>query len=250
MLKEARGRDGLLSALETLATDQALLSLEQGSQIAEVISEIMRKDRAGEQLSPDELDVFYEVLSGAATLNARPGANPRSLGTTLAKLPAFKRIVAPNRTLPNGSPYSQADYDAYVQRKLNAGETPRSPEDYVQRRQQLDQNRADGTRRQEQYRQEMADIYGEENVLTERFLRNANGDVVRDPVTGEGRRLNCVVVNGQCGYAAEVTSPTVDERQQIRKETNIRNAGGIFVENPRTGELIEVENTSEIIRLE
>jgi hypothetical protein len=29
-----------------------------------------------------------------------------------------------------------------------------------------------------------------------------------------------------------------------------REAGGIYVENPRTGELIEVENTSEIIRLE
>lgn len=157
---------------------------------------------------------------------------------------------ATNRTMPSGSPYSQADYDAYVQRKLDAGETPRSPEDYVQRRQQLDQNRADGTRRQEQYRQEMADIHGEENVLTERFLRDANGDVVRDPVTGEGRRLDCVVVNGQCGYAAEVTSPTADKGAQIAKEENIRDAGGVYVQNPRTGELVEVENTSEVIRLE
>lgn len=190
------------------------------------------------------------VIAGAAV--AEHGNGIVMLGhETHAASSGFRvGLNATNRTVPNGSPYSQADYDAYVQRKLDAGETPSSPEDYVQRRQELDQNRADGTRRQEQYRQEMTDIHGEENVLTERFLRNANGDVVRDPVTGEGRRLDCVVVNGQCGYAAEVTSPTVDKTQQIRKETNIRNAGGTFVQNPRTGELIELENTSEIIRLE
>ena len=54
----------------------------------------------------------------------------------------------------------------------------------------------------------------------------------------------------QSGYAAEITSPTANKVDQIAKEENIRDAGGIYVENPRTGELIEVENTSEVIRLE
>jgi hypothetical protein len=186
-------------------------------------------------------DPIFSTQSAGSTANitlTKPSTSGGGIG------------VAPSRTLPAGSPYSQADYDAYVQRKLDAGETPRPPEDYVQRRQQLDQNRADGTRRQEQYRQEMADIHGEENVLTERFLRDANGDVVRDPVTGEGRRLDCVVVNGQCGYAAEVTSPTAPKDRQIEKENNIRDAGGTFVVNPNTGELIEVGNTSDVIRLD
>lgn len=157
---------------------------------------------------------------------------------------------APNRAVPNGSAYSQADYDAYVQRKLDAGETPRSPEDYVQRRQQLDQNRADGARRQEEYRREMADIYGEENVLTERYLRNADGSIVRDPQTGEARRLDCVVVNGQCGtFTSEVTSPTANKAEQIAKEERIREQGGTFVENPNTGELIEVP-LSNVERME
>jgi hypothetical protein len=49
---------------------------------------------------------------------------------------------APNRTLPSNSPYSQADYDAYVQRKVDAGETPRSPEDYISARQHWDKGGA------------------------------------------------------------------------------------------------------------
>lgn len=140
-----------------------------------------------------------------------------------------------------GSNYSRDAYYAYVERKIAAGETPISPENYLQRRQQLDQNRFDGTRRQEEYRQEMAEIYGEENVLTERYLRNADGNIVRDPQTGEARRLDCVVVNGQCGtFTSEVTSPTAIKTEQIEKEERIREQGGTFVENPNTGELIEV----------
>ena len=41
------------------------------------------------------------------------------------------------------------------------------------------------------------------------------------------------------------TRPARDcEGERIHEE------GGVYVENPNTGELIEVENTSEVIRLE
>ncbi|EEE35057.1 YD repeat protein [Rhodobacteraceae bacterium KLH11] len=190
------------------------------------------------------------VVTGAAVAEHGNGIIVHGHETHAASLGFGVGFDATNRTLPNGSPYSQADYDAYVRRKSDAGETPRSLEDYVQRRQQLDQNRADGTRRQEQYRQEMADIYGEENVLTERYLRDADGDIVRDPQTGEARRLDCVVVNGQCGtFTSEVTSPTANKVDQIAKEERIREQGGTFVENPNTGELIEVP-ISNIERME
>lgn len=96
----------------------------------------------------------------------------------------------------------------------------------------------------------MADIYGEENVLTERYRRDVDGKIVKDPDTGERRRLDCVVVDGQCGYATEITSPTADKQLQIGKERRIREEGGIYVKNPNTGKLIEIENISEVIRLE
>ncbi|WP_175514162.1 hypothetical protein [Pseudomonas graminis] len=77
--------------------------------------------------------------------------------------------------------------------------------------------------------------YGKENVLSERYLRNAEGKIVKDPLTGEGRRLDFVIKNGDgTGTAKEITSLTAPKAAQLEKEMRIRETGGTFVREPGT----------------
>jgi hypothetical protein len=70
-------------------------------------------------------------------------------------------------------------------------------------------------------------------------LRSETGSVVFDPVSGESRRLDFVVMkDGQCMKSIEVTSPNADKVFQLAKEARIREAGGNFVRDRASGELV------------
>ncbi|MCG8711074.1 hypothetical protein JHU04_004433 [Brenneria sp. 4F2] len=92
--------------------------------------------------------------------------------------------------------------------------------------------------------------YGKENVLSERYLRDFTGRSVKDPLTGERRRID-FVVKGQDGQwrPVEITSRTNVQNKidQIAKERRIHAAGGIFVKNKNTGELIQLDELSTVI---
>ncbi|CAI8880618.1 Rhs family protein [Pseudomonas sp. IT-P74] len=91
--------------------------------------------------------------------------------------------------------------------------------------------------------------YGKKNVLGERYLRNAEGKIVKDPLTGEGRRVDFVVKNTDgSGTAKEITNLTASKFAQLEKEMRIREAGGVFVREPGTKKLIEVTDVSTVIR--
>jgi len=81
-------------------------------------------------------------------------------------------------------------------------------------------------------------------------LRDSNGKSVQDPLTGERRRVDFIVQtqNGKW-KPIEVTSRTANKHYQISKEEGIRNAGGIYARNKNTGELVEVDGISRIIRI-
>jgi RHS repeat-associated protein len=113
-------------------------------------------------------------------------------------------------------------------------------------------NKTAGTRREQRLGRKLDARFGKQNVLRERYLLDANGKIVRD---GTGRRIDFVVVGRNAsgkkvGTAVEVTSKTARKNMQMAKENAIRGKGGIYAKDPATGELIEVVNTSRIIRLE
>ena len=91
--------------------------------------------------------------------------------------------------------------------------------------------------------------YGKQNVLSERYLRNAEGKIVKGPLTGEARRVDFVIKNANgTGTAKEITSLTADKTGQLLKEERIREAGGLFVREPGTKKLIGVSDVSTVIR--
>jgi uncharacterized protein RhaS with RHS repeats len=111
-------------------------------------------------------------------------------------------------------------------------------------------NKVKGSAREARVGAKLDGKFGKQNVLRERYLRDANGKIVRDQF-GKARRVDFVVKgkDGK-GTSIEVTSKTADKRAQIDKERSIRNRGGTYVRDPNTKKLVEVVNVSREIRLE
>ncbi|CAM3426125.1 RHS repeat-associated core domain-containing protein [Paracidovorax anthurii] len=116
------------------------------------------------------------------------------------------------------------------------------------------QQKIDGTRREERVGAKLRAVFGKDNVLRERALRNAKGERVRDNSSGgdgTGRNID-YVVKGKDGKwrPVEVTSKSADKTAQLSKERAIRNQGGTFVRLPGSKVLVPVEGTSRVIRVE
>ena len=118
---------------------------------------------------------------------------------------------------------------------------------------QVVQNKEDGCRREQEVEEELAEEYPEEEgykVLPERDLLDKDGNPVKDPESGLGRRVDFVVTrNGEAVRSIEVTSPTAPKDAQLAKEDRVKDAGGTYVRDPDSGELIDVSDTkTEVIR--
>ncbi|MBI6732898.1 RHS domain-containing protein, partial [Pseudomonas amygdali] len=110
-------------------------------------------------------------------------------------------------------------------------------------------NKVAGMAREARAKELYGKRYGKENVLSERYLRNADGKIAKDPLTGEARRVDFVIKNSDgSGTAKEITSLTADKTGQLSKETRIREVGGTFVRDPKTKKLIEVRDVSTVVR--
>lgn len=78
-------------------------------------------------------------------------------------------------------------------------------------------------------------------IFREQYLRDANGQIVRDPLTGETRRIDFLVMDqNKVRDAIEVTGPKVDKTAQMAKEMRIREAGGVYLRHPQTGKLLRM----------
>ena len=115
------------------------------------------------------------------------------------------------------------------------------------------QQKLDGIRRENRVHAKLKSIFGDDNVLKERALRDASGKRVRDMSAGgdgTGRNIDFVVKDKNGKWRpVEVTSPTAPKADQINKEIRIRSQGGTFVRNPKTGEIVPVEGVSKVIRI-
>lgn len=105
------------------------------------------------------------------------------------------------------------------------------------------QNKVDGLRREEEVEQELKEKYPEEEgyeIISEAYLRDENGNIVKDPETGEARRIDFVVVkDGKVVDSVEVTSKTADKTEQTAKENRIRDNGGNYIKDSN-GNLVEI----------
>ncbi|WP_409281840.1 hypothetical protein [Pseudomonas defluvii] len=80
-------------------------------------------------------------------------------------------------------------------------------------------------------------------------MRDANGKSVRDPVTGERRRVDTAVIENGEAKTYEVTSMPAVKLAQIEKENRIIEAGGKHIWNRGNGKLVPVNGVSEVWRI-
>ncbi len=120
---------------------------------------------------------------------------------------------------------------------------------------QITKNKLDGTAREEKVLEDLVSANGEDNVIREALLRDKDGIPIKDPETGEARRIDFIVTQGKkIIESIEVTSETADKVLQMAKETRILQEaaknGGAFIRD-KSGELIEftMDIITEIRRL-
>ena len=106
----------------------------------------------------------------------------------------------------------------------------------------IDKNREDGAAREADVKDKLENDYPAEDgyrIESQVPLRDKDGNIVKDPVSGESRRVDFVVIkDGKVIKSVEVTSETADKSAQIAKEDRIREAGGDYVLDRSTGELV------------
>ena len=119
---------------------------------------------------------------------------------------------------------------------------------------QLEANRMSGAAREGIVDGELAREYPAENGYRrerECYLRDAEGRIVKDSETGEARRIDFAVIkDGEVVKSVEVTSETADKTDQLAKEDRIREAGGNYIVDRRTGEFVPFRSgvETEVVR--
>ncbi|MCS7054529.1 MAG: hypothetical protein NZM09_12475 [Ignavibacterium sp.] len=119
---------------------------------------------------------------------------------------------------------------------------------------QIELNRENGAFREENALTDLQKEFPENEgykIEREQYLRDKDGNIVKDPETGEARRIDLVVhKDGKIVKSVEVTSETAPKELQIAKEKRIRENGGNYILDRDTGKLIEFPKnvTTEIRR--
>lgn len=110
--------------------------------------------------------------------------------------------------------------------------------------QQIEINRIDGAERQVNGYKDLNNEYPESNgfkIHPEAYLRNSDGNIVQDKVSGEARRVDFMVEKNELiEKSIEITSETAPKDFQQLKESRIREEGGNYIKDRETGKLIEV----------
>ena len=107
-------------------------------------------------------------------------------------------------------------------------------------------NKMDGLAREKEVFEELNSKYPPEKgyqIVSEVYLREKEGNIVKDTVTGEARRVDFMVVkDGKVIDSIEVTSKTADKSEQLAKEERIRDNGGNYIRD-NNGNLVEIPST-------
>lgn len=90
------------------------------------------------------------------------------------------------------------------------------------------------------------------HVEKQPYLRDEKGEIVKDPQTGEGCRLDFAFIkDGRVKRLIDVTSETADKTAQLEKARRIREVGGNYIRDCRTGELVPIppDVKPEVVRM-
>lgn len=105
------------------------------------------------------------------------------------------------------------------------------------------ENKTEGLRREKECYDDLKEKYPEKDgykIESEIYLRDKDGNIVKDKETGEARRLDFVVVkDNKVVDSIEVTSKTTDKTEQSSKEKRIRENGGNYIKDS-DGNLVEI----------
>jgi len=128
--------------------------------------------------------------------------------------------------------------DEKMNRKIVSGEK----NVIVRELSQIVKNKLDGCNREQEVRKDLEKKYPHEqgySIISEAYLRDKNGNIVKDPETGKARRIDFVVVkDGKVVDSIEVTGPNVDKTRQMEQEQRVKNSGGIYIRD-KDGNLIK-----------
>lgn len=122
------------------------------------------------------------------------------------------------------------------------------------RREGLAANQEAGKAREKVVGDELVHEYPAEagyHIESQCHLRDKSGEIVRDPETGESRKIDFEVIkDGEVVKSVEVTSETADKTAQLAKEERIRDAGGNYIVDRRAGELVRFapDVKTEVVR--
>jgi predicted RNase H-like HicB family nuclease len=117
------------------------------------------------------------------------------------------------------------------------------------------ENKIDGEIREDRFYQGLLKDYPYDQgfrIEDEVYLRDMEGDIVKDSVTGEARRVDFVVIkDDKVVKSFEVTSQTAPKEDQMAKESRIREVGGDYMKDIGTGKLLQFDDnvTTEVVRL-
>jgi len=119
---------------------------------------------------------------------------------------------------------------------------------------QIELNRENGALREEKALGDIQKEFPESEGFKyhqEAYLRDEQGNIIRDQLSGEARRIDILVEKeGKIHKSFEVTSESAPKELQLAKEERIRQTGGNFILDRDTGTLIELPKnvTTEIRR--
>ncbi len=124
----------------------------------------------------------------------------------------------------------------------DSSKTPETKDDEIEKKEPI-KNKVEGLRREKEVEEELREKYPEEegySIESETYLRDKDGKIVKDPETGEARRIDFVVVkDGKVVDSIEVTSKTADKTDQMAKENRIKENGGNYIKDS-DGNLVEI----------
>ena len=110
-------------------------------------------------------------------------------------------------------------------------------------------NAIDGARREEEFNARITAQHPNAKIQCQCYLRDAQGKSVKDPDTGERRRVDTAVIQDGQAKTFEVTSPLADKTDQLDKERRILQNGGTYIRDRSTGNLVPVSGVADVVRL-
>lgn len=190
-----------------------------------------------------EISSFYKIAKEASTLF---NSTKETLLNPIDKITEFRASETPIQSLTD-----IIDKNSLESLKVQNEANIEKIKEY--RSEIMEKNRENGLSREETAFNELKNDYPESKgfkIERELYLRDKNGDIVKDLKTNEARRIDIVIIkNDNVMKSLEITSERAPKEFQTEKEIRIRAEGGNFVKDRETGKLIAFpENIKTEIR--